>query len=132
MGRIGASLALAVLQDDDVALGVLAGQELRIARDAEHPEAALGVPAHRDGPLDERIRSEELDLEAVGDLEELPFHFRVVAHGIEGRILLQRSRFGARGNRGPGADQDQARDPQAQSIAKEATAGFRVRRHSSS
>src|SRR5262245_53562895 len=70
---VGLAGALAVFEDDDLVVGLLAGLDLRVGLAARQPEPAGGVPVHLDRLVQERIGGEEVDLKAVGDLERLAF-----------------------------------------------------------
>jgi hypothetical protein len=116
-------LSLPVFQDDDVPVGLLPGQDLRIARNAEHPKPPAGIKTHRNGPLDDRIGGEELNLEAVGNLKELALDFGIVALGIEGGLLLEGAGLGDPDQRAQEPEEDKSRGRAARPGASDAPKG---------
>src|SRR5690606_24764432 len=70
-GRIGAAVAVAVLQHVDLVVGYLTRLRLRVCSRADDPEAPALVPRHPHGLPDHGLGGEEVDFEAVGHLELL-------------------------------------------------------------
>ena len=68
-GLVGLAVALGVFEDDDFVVGLLARLDLRIRLAARDPEPAGGVEVHLNRLGQQRIGGEEIDLEAVGELE---------------------------------------------------------------
>ena len=87
---VHAAIPVVVLQDEELVAGGLGGESLRIDEGAEHPQAAPGTPAHRDGIGDAIfLGRKERDFVACGDLKGREFGSGgVVPQGGANRVIL--------------------------------------------
>ncbi len=99
---VGLAGALGVFEDDDLVVRFLAGLDLRIDLAAGDPEPAGRVEVHLDRLGQQRVGGEEVDLEALGELQGLALQLRV---GIgNGGVLL--------GQRGAGQKEQSQEGPE--------------------
>ena len=101
--RVGATVAIAVLEDRDRVVGDLARPNLRIDARRRDPEPPLRIEVYLQRLRDQRIGREEIHLVAVGNLHGREFRCRIRRGNILEPALGQRRLHGQ-------GDQDRGRD----------------------